>query len=362
MICVNEIVTHVPERSYSNESMVEALSPYLDQVAEKGTRMPALDENFFQVLGVGRRAMFSDPFSPDEWWNENTGKYPVAMEAAQAYVKLMTGREPLGENDKIILITNTTDVSAPNMGYAMLAHLRRMVPNFVAPLTVTLAGEGCSGYISGLREADTFLAAFPERKAVIVTAELIATYIWHPELARNTVEHGNTSMHRGLAIQRLLFGDGCSASYVTREGNGHHFSHFLRWDNLESDDLHLLEQSHLGTNGGPYFPPHGFFLQQPAALFRRLVDGYLPLVYEELQVVAEAPNAYAIHTGSMKILKAVQASLDLKGEDVVSSANVLEQNANMNSTTGAAILASMPPGQRIFSVFFGVGFSLQAAY
>ncbi len=362
MICVNKIVTHFPEVTYSNETMAEALEPYRREAEAASKRLPAFDESFFQVLGVERRALFSDPFASGKWWEENSGRFPAAKEAARAYLKLMANFEPLDEHDKVIIITNTPDVSAPNMGYAMLAHLREMVPGFVTPLTVTLSGEGCSGYISGLREANTFLKAFPERRAVVITAELMGTFIWNPQLSADTIQHGSASMHLGLAIQRLLFGDGCSASYITTGGAGHKFSQFHRWDNLIHEDLHLLQQSNIGTNSSPYFPPNGFFHQQPDLLFRRLVDGYLPRVCGVLGSISERPQSFAVHTGSYKILKAVQSAIDLSDDEVNPSAAVLRDHSNMNSTSGATILASIPPRESSFCVFFGVGFSLQTAF
>lgn len=362
MISVDEIMTHFPEQSYSNERMVEALQPFRKAVEEKSRRIPAFDESFFGALGVQSRGLFSDPFSPETWWYEKAGHYPVAEEAAHAYLKLMKDREPLAADDKVIVITNTGDVPAPNLGYAMLSHLRRKVRGFVAPLTVTFSGEGCSGYISGLREADTFLRAFPDRKVVVITAELMGTYMWHPNMESVTIKHGSPGMQRALGIQRLLFGDGCSASYITSDGSGIRFSTFMRWDNLEPDDIHLLETSNTGSQRPPFFPPHGFFYQQPGLLIRRLVDGYFPDVAATLEGLDQSPDGYAIHTGSFKILKTVQASINIQNEQISASAQVLRDHANMNSTSGASILSSMPPGQQVFSVFFGVGFSLQVAY
>lgn len=360
MISVDEMVTHYPENSYSNERVVEAMSDYIK--ATNARHMPNFDEHFFHALGVRSRRLFCDLSDPIDWWNEKGGEYPVAEEAAHAYQKLMANREPLTGDDKIILITNTEDVAGPNLGYATIAHLRLMQTDFVAPLTVTLSGEGCSGYISGLREADTFLRAFPERKVVVITAELAGTFLWHPDIARDTLAEGSQRMQRGLSIQRLLFGDGCSASYISSDGNGLRFSEFKRWDNLKPADIHLLEISNTGSQPQPHFSPIGFFHQQPGLLMRRLVDSYFPNVADVLDNRTEEADSYAIHTGSFKILKAVQTAINLEDEDIIPSANILRDYANMNSTTGAAILASKAPGTKPFCVFFGMGFSLQVAY
>ena len=163
MISVAEIVTHFPENSYSIQAMVEALIPYCREVEATSTKMPAFDEDFFRALGVERRSLFCNPFVAGQWSQDNAGQYPVAREAAHAYRKLMADREPLRACDKVFVVTNTVDAPAPNMGYAMLAHLRKMVPGFVAPQTVTLSGEGCSGYISGLRQIPP--RPPPERRA-----------------------------------------------------------------------------------------------------------------------------------------------------------------------------------------------------
>ena len=361
MIFVEATVTRFPRDNYDNETMIEALAPYRRRLEAASMSMPAFNDAFFQALGVRSRGLFCDPFAPERWFDENAGQYPVAREAAWTYLDLMAEREPLGADDKVIVITNTIDTPAPNVGYAMLAHLRRMVPGFVAPLTVSLSGEGCSGYISGLREADQFLRAFPQRRAVVVTVELMGTFLWHPGMIAGALAQGTAKMARGLAIQRLLFGDGCSATYITADGPGRRLQDFRRWDNLAFADLHLLEASNTGTQAGPFALPHGLFSQQPVPLLRRLVEEYLPHANAALREVPERPQSFAVHTGSRKILGAVQSAIGLTDEETAPSAHVLARHGNMNSTTGAAVMAAAPPKARIFCVFFGVGFSLQTA-
>lgn len=362
MISINHIVKHLPQNCYSNDELIQANEPLFETARQAGVRLPEFDETFWEYLGVERRHLYVDLDDPGAWWKAGKGRYPIAREAAASYVELMKDHPPLREDDRVVVISNTVDVAAPNMGYAMIAHLRRMLPDFEAPQVITLAGEGCSGYISGLREADIFLSSRPDARVVIVTAETLGSMLWNPISEGPALACGTPQMVVGLAIQRLLFGDGCTASLISRDGEGHRFSNFARWDNLDPNDVSLLENTHTGSQSGEPIPPFGFFQQQPRELMERLAGDYLPRALTKLSGIEQRPEKFAIHTGSLKILQLVKSGLGLAEKDLDASAAILRDHGNMNSSTGPMVLAAMPAGAPVFSLFFGLGFSLQAAW
>lgn len=354
-----DIQTVFPEDSYTNDDLLQALKGCIPDTL-------LLDESFFQGLGIEKRSMAIDPFNPQSWWDTKAGTHPFAFEGAKAYCKLMADKEPLTENDKIIVISNTPDMLGPHMGYALECHIKTMDPKHSPPRMTTLIGEGCSGYISGLREADDFLKAYPERRVVVITVEMSTPLTWNPKLYDQVRKTGSPGMRKGLIIQRLLFGDGCTASLLSAEGDqGLTICKFGRWSNLSPHDIHLLEGIGHGSQGGQSYPPQGFFKQKPQELFLRLSQAYLPLAHEQMKSLARRPSAFAVHTGSGKILDAVKWCLGLKEEDLHHSRQVLSTHANMNSSTGAVILQKhLREGvaENIFSLFFGVGFCLQTAF
>jgi len=370
MISINHIVTHFPGRPYTSEDLVNALPNKKIIRTLLANESFDMDAVFFKNLGIETRQMAINPFNPDAWWNDEVGKYPFALEGAKTYQKLMADKEPLSGNDKIILISNTPDCTGPHMGYALVTHLQRLNPAFVAPeFITTIIGEGCSGYISGLRESEIFLRAYPHRRVVLLTVEVPTPLVWNHALMDQTLRCGSTGMIKGLIIQRMLFGDGCTASLISHNGKGIRVGHYHRWANLNPEDIHLMEGIGHGTQGGGAYPPTGFFKQKPMDLFHRLGADYLPRVIKVLESLETRPKHYAIHTGSGKILQIIKWGLNLTDKEVDPSARVLRRYGNMNSTTGAVILHQISQQIKdkeetrdVFCVFFGMGFCLQIAH
>lgn len=354
---------HYPGVPYRTSDLLEILQSDDDFPLE-------VTDAFLEGLGINSRNMLIDPSDPHSWWFHETGKYPFAQETARAYAALFEreGLAPLQERDKIILVTNTPDMIGPHAGYVLEHILRTSQPSLVLPRIVVLTGEGCSGYISALKEAQDFLKAYPKQRVVILTQEIMTPLAWNPQLGNQVLSQGSLQQRKGLAIQKLLFGDGCTASLIVHEDDlreGLTFKTFGRWSNLEPQDLHLLEGIGHGTQGGVPYPPQGFFSQQPRKLFERLSQAYLPLALEFTREAKGEAAHYAIHTGSAKILDFVQWGMGISDAQTLPSRSLLARQGNMNSSTGAAILEQQlreSPNSSVLALFFGVGFALQVAF
>lgn len=380
---IRDLVTHYPGESYSNEDLRGYLRFSDDRISDLTKRLRGTSfiedvlesKTFFPNLGVERRHLFCDPRKPEEWWNMWAGKDPFALQGAIAYDKLMEGKRDLGHIDRVIVISNTMDTASPNMAYALLGHLQDRHENFTVPTSLCLMGEGCSGFISGLREAELYLNAYPKARVVIVTVEMMGVGLMNPRVLRILETNAITAysdeakqklggMVLGFGIQRYLFGDGCSAALISREGRGLKISATGKWANLDPLDRKMLENIGIGTQGEPDYTPFGFFKQDPKRLFQRLNESYLPRAYQHLQGLNNRPQHFAVHTGSGKILDYVQQALGLTHAEVEPSRYILANQGNMNSTTGAAVLERLLKAgvEEAYSIFFGVGFSLQVAY
>ena len=383
MTQILDIVLHKPGKTYTNEEMLSALSERDETLSQaivklggKHFKDEALSSpTFFENLGVEERNIFCDPADPELWWGEHAGKDPFALEAAKAYELLMGKHEPLTQEDRLIVIGNGVDTTAPHIGYAVLGHLRERNEGFVEPTVLSLVGEGCSGFISGLREASLYMKAKPGSRVVVITVEMMATPLLNPWVQPGLLKQAGGALSEaerrslrgrltGLGIQRYLFGEGCSAALCINEGQeGLRLDRFGKWANLKPEDRHLLELTSTNTKAGPHLPPFGFFQQNPKLLFERLVTSYLPEAYGELSSLGRRPEHFAVHTGSGKILDFVQQGFSLSDEEIQPSREVLRTCGNMNATTGAAILKSLleAGAKDVFAMFFGVGFALQTA-
>jgi predicted naringenin-chalcone synthase len=332
-------------------------------------------ESFFDNLGVSNRNILCTPEDPMTWWMHNSGTDIIALQGAIAYEQLMKSKEPLNGEDRLILVANVTDSTAPNIGYSVLSHLQKRHENFTVPSVIALTGEGCSGFISGLREADIYLSKNPHARVIVLTVEMMATPLLNPWLQNQLISYASTissdqaaALSRrllGLAIQRYLFGEGCAAALCSNEHNGLNFKHFYKWANLDPEDIHLLEVIGSNTKALPHLPPFGFFYQQPHKLLNRLSEAYLPAASLVLSTLTLSNYDVAIHTGSKKILDCVQSALELTESQVTKSRYVLNNYGNMNATTGATILSHLMENKNnkpILALFFGLGFALQLAY
>lgn len=353
---ITDSTLHLPGQRYTTADLRQLLGPPCE----------AFGDTFFQRLGVDARRLVVDPAAPAEWWQQQQGQRPIAAEGARAFRQLMQAHAPLRADDRLIVVANVFDTTAPGLAVGLLTALLAADPRFVAPSLLGLAGEGCSGFISALREADLWLRANPGSRVVIVSCEISSPFFWSPHLSA-ALPADDPERQRALLVQRLLFGDACVAALCQgddADDPGLAVGAFRRWTNLDATDHDLLKLVGIGTEAGSY-PSFGFFAQQPKRLLERLALDYLPRVRLQVDAMAQRPGAWAVHTGSGLILDQVQQALDLCDDEMAPSRCVLREHGNLNSATGAAVLHALRQAgtaQPVCSVFFGVGFTLQMAW
>lgn len=285
--------------------------------------------------------------------------------------------------DRLIVVSNEYDTGFPGMGIIAEALIREA--GLEAPKdVVTLGAEGCSGLISGFREAELFLNSNPDANVLVIANE-ISTPLFHnnsicAKLTDNmysaqTLEQASAvaKMARGLMIQRYLFGDGTVAFNCVHDSSdkdGISVTKTKKWVNLDPQDRHILENLGTGTKGDIH-SPIGYFYQQPKKLFERMASAYLPTAGEWLLKQNVVPTDIAIHTGSGPILDLVKNAFSLPEEMVKPSRDVLANRGNMNAATGAQIIHNLlqktkSEGKnlgdiKLMSAFFGVGLMTQVA-
>lgn len=378
--------THFPGQQYTTADVRARIQPDLRAASQRLVRLgaPSIADSFgpriLERLGVHTRALAIDPGAPREFWQRQRNNNPMARAGADCYRSLMAGRAPLSADDKVIVVSNAYDTTCPNLVTHILNQLQRDAPGFVYPHQLSLLGEGCSGFISALREANTFLGANPRARVVIVADELTSHYFHNPDLLEALLVHAERAdsheertewakIVRGLFIQRLLFGDGvvavmCQSDRVV--DSGLRLNRFRRYSNLHPDDIDIFGIRGVGTEGAPV-PPFGYFYQDARRLFARLKEAYIPAMAQGLAGVGAQPDAFAIHTGSGPILDEVCQGLNIAPEHGQLSADILYRHGNMNTASGAAITAALLHQRdgvpvRPFLAFFGVGFTAQIAY
>lgn len=364
-----------PGEEYTNEEILEVNQDALDRLAWAGVDFGSLfGPEWFKKLGVETRSLVCTEANSSEWWEEWRGKDPIAQAGADVYELLMKEEEPLAENDRLIVVSNVFDTHNPNLATYILSYLERRNPGFVKPDFLSLCGEGCSGYISALREADLYIKSNPGSRVVVLSDELTSPY-FHGPVQRELEDTYWASQHstyyekalKGNMVQRFLFGDGLTAAICgsdDSERDGLLINRFKRFTNIDPLDVDVFGIRGVGTKGEP-MPPFGYFYQDPKKLFARLAESYVPAMAGALAQLKERPKAYAVHTGSGPILKAVCDAFQMDESERLPSATVLANHGNMNTNTGAVIvgdLLKMGVSQDAFLAFFGVGFTAQVAW
>jgi predicted naringenin-chalcone synthase len=363
---LTDSLLHLPGERHSTRALRDVLAAELDACAQVARAPELFGDAFYARLGVAQRHLVVDPTDPAAWWRAQQGRSPIAHEGARAYRRLMQRHAPLQPHDRLVVVANVFDTTAPGLAVGVLTALAQQQPGFVQPSLLGLAGEGCSGFVSALREADLWLRVHPRARVVIVCCEISSPYFWSP-LLQQSLHADDVERRRGLLIQRLLFGDACVAALCASDSaaaDGIALREFRRWTNLDVADRELLKLVGIGTEAGS-FPSFGFFEQQPKRLLERLSCAYLPRARAELAACAPPARAWALHTGSGAILDLVQDALRLDAAQVEPSRAVLRQFGNLNSATGAAVLHALREAgatERVCCAFFGVGFTLQLAW
>jgi predicted naringenin-chalcone synthase len=368
---VIDTALHLPGQSYATADLRRVLAPQIarwasspSQAQRAGRRL--FGESFFARLGVDRRHLFIDPGYPGRWWQQHRGTRPIALEGSRSYRQLMQRHAPLSAYDRLIVVANVFDTTAPGLAVGVLSALAAQAPGFVRPTLLGLSGEGCSGFVSALHEADVWLRAHPGTRVVIVSCEISSPYFWSP-MVTASLGPDDGERTRSLLIQRFLFGDACVAAVCCDDSTseaGIELRGFQRWPNIEPQDHDLLKIVGIGTEEGTY-PSFGFFEQQPRQLLERLVADYLPRARARIDQLARRPSAWALRTGSGAILDLVQRALSLTDLELQPSRQVLRELGNLNSATGAAVLHLLrEAGQTedVSCMSFGVGFTLQLAW
>ena len=373
-------------RAYATEELRHVLDARLTELFSKEPRLA--DENiedmfsdaFFSRMGVESRHLVVDPERPEEWWEENKGKKPLACAAADIFEALMREEEPLSEADKLIAVSNVFDTTVPSLVSHIISTLRERGSLEEHPEQLSILGEGCSGLISALREANTHLVANPAATVVVVSSEISSPYFYSPELFAFVFARIQSlrpasgdykyylNVLKGILVQRLLFGDGSSA-FICKSNEaaseGLEINRFKRWSNIEPSDIEIFGVRGIGTHYDSA-PPFGYFFQDPKRLLERLRDAYIPAMRFEHDSLAEKPDLYALHMGSGVILDIVSQGLSLTSSESEISRDVLREYGNLNTSSGgfalSKILKRRGRGESVFLAFFGVGFTAQVAY
>jgi predicted naringenin-chalcone synthase len=155
----------------------------------------------------------------------------------------------------------------------------------------------------------------------------------------------------------LLFADGSAATLVSGDDNeGIHMNSFY-----SEVALHGQEDMAWHLSG------RGFLMKLSAYIPQLLQAGIEPLLKNALKAsghLRESITHWAIHPGGKKILESIQKELQLSGDDMQVSYEVLRNYGNMSSPTILFVLKNIfssikNPGNKVFAAAFGPGLTME---
>jgi predicted naringenin-chalcone synthase len=245
--------------------------------------------------------------------------------------------------DLTCLITvSCTGMSAPGLDISVMQRLQ--LPSNIQRSSVNFMG--CYAAIHALKMADNICRADENAKVMIVCTELC------------TIHFQKTCEMDSIA-SGLLFADGAAAALVT----GDNFSdEGVNINNFYSE-VALNGQDDMAWN----LSEKGFLMRLSSYIPKLLQSGITPLLQNALKAGGFSRNditRWAIHPGGRKILENIQKELQLSGDDLKVSFDVLREYGNMSSPTILFVLKRLIENlngshEKIFAAAFGPGLTME---
>ncbi len=213
--------------------------------------------------------------------------------------------------------------------------------------------SGCAGGVVGLARARDFLAAYPERTALVLALEFASLTFQRADRSATNV------------VSTAIFGDGGAA--VVLVGAAHPRAGSARARVVAAESIFFPDTTHLMgfhlRNSGLHI-----ILDKALAPFVRRevasgVDGFLAS-----QGLKRADvTRWVMHPGGRRIIEVMAERLGLEERDLAPTEAVLSEHGNMSSVTVLFVLDEIlrrerpRPGERGLLGAFGPGFGAEFA-
>lgn len=326
--------TAVPPFEIAQAEIADAAQAVFAGRAEAFARMRTVYAN----AGIERRysCVPLDWYGQPHGWRERHDLFVEnALELLQRAAQECLDRSGLSaEAIDGITVVSTTGMTTPSLD----ARLMERMPFRRDVQRLPLFGFGCAGGVIGLSR--TAALAGPGRHWLFLVVELCGL----------TFRPGDQS--NGNIVATALFGDGAAAALISGDAEG---PAVTSWgEHTWPDTLEVM---------GWRVEDDGFGVQFSRDIpslvrreFRAATDRFLAAKGLSLADIA----AFAMHPGGVKVVEALQATLDLSPEMLQVSRDVLRNYGNMSAATVMFVLEQTlplaPPG-RILVGALGPGFT-----
>jgi 3-oxoacyl-[acyl-carrier-protein] synthase-3 len=280
----------------------------------------------------------------------------------------------------LVAATNTPDQMLPCLASEVMAQTHGLLSRSLR--TVSMQSQGCSVLLKAVEVAQWYLAANPNKLAIVLMSEAHTPYVaplingeyyGFRELTRmrldrkiDDVTFEKMRLDTTFVVQSMLFGDGAVALLIGRQEGKPAFGPITHLTNDDIEDVNLLSMTqnstHPSLRGRPQYFMHPNVPNRGAHYAVSTVRSVLKHPDSPVSHLREVSDCM-IHTGSKKILDGVcsQLRLERNSSKVSGSYAVLKNFGNLSSASTGFMLAEKDEwnGPAII-VGFGVGFAASA--
>ncbi len=236
-----------------------------------------------------------------------------------------------------ILFVSTTGLSTPSLD-ALIINQMKLDQNINR---TPIFGLGCAGGVAGFSKASILAKANPDAVILLVAVELCSlTFL------RNDYSKSNF-------IGSSLFADGVCACIITGDNHANKSRKSIKFLGTQSklyyDSLDVM---------GWEFLDKGFkvlFLQDIPTIIEKNIRADISYFLQKNGLsIADIKN-FIFHPGGKKVLTAYQDALQVEGDFLKNTREVMNDNGNMSSPTVLYVL------ERFFNLGFENGYGLMVA-
>jgi 3-oxoacyl-[acyl-carrier-protein] synthase III len=337
--------------------------------------------NSVNSLGVEQRYSVMDNFPEflsGKPMNANSSTTELGVGATKRCIEEWQG-DP-SRIGLLIAATNTPDQMLPCLASEVMGQTHGLLSRSLR--TVSMQAQGCSVLLKSIEVAQWYLAANPNRLALVLMAEAHTPYVapllrdeyfGFRELLRlrkeqklDEAQFEQKRLDTTFVVQSMLFGDGAVALLVGTEEGKPAFGPISHLTNDEPDDVNLLTMT--SNSSHPFLQGRPQYFMRPSVPTRgahyavTTVKNVLAHPDSPVSTIGQVDDCL-IHTGSKKILDGVcsQLHLDTDSTKVQGSYEVLKTYGNLSSASTGFMLAEKEEWNGpTMVVGFGVGFTASA--
>ncbi|MDE2483865.1 MAG: hypothetical protein KGL32_01265 [candidate division NC10 bacterium] len=324
-----------PTTQFSQEELL-ALSSYTDE-RRRG---------FFLRSGIEHRHMYLDKatFRPTETTDELSARFRKGSVeiGCLAIQRALEAAGCSAQEIDFIATTTCTGRLCPNLD----AHFVREFRMKERVQRVHVGDMGCASAMIALQQAYNHLLAFPDHRALIVSAEICSsTYYFDDSLE--------------TAVANAIFADGAAAAILTSDGGGVEIMGHMSL--VRSEYLDLMGFTY--PNGRPRI----LLSKEIRGIGGTMMKGLIQAMLDHYHLKQEEIRFWVLHSAGRGVLERAQQAMGLCDADLAFSRQVLRRFGNMSSATVLFVLNEVvnsgqaSPGDLGVMVALGPGFCAEGA-